>query len=147
MSTKTGTQLGLKTLLLAQGFCCSCLCFMQKKTNQIGLLKALLLAQGFCCSCLCFMQKKTNQIGLLVTGPVDSTLNFNSLTWCCVFYDCFHSVEANILFVYGFIPKGTIIIFVALSWSVLKLLWNIFNYTFETFVWTTPVRERQIKIV
>ena len=53
MSTKTGKQLGLKTLLLAQGFCCSCLCFMQKKTNQIGLL---------------------------VTGPVDSTLNFNSLT-------------------------------------------------------------------
>ena len=46
MSTKTGKQLGLKTLLLAQGFCCSCLCFMQKKTNQIGLL---------------------------VTGPVDSS--------------------------------------------------------------------------
>ena len=38
MSTKTGKQLGLKTLLLAQSFCCSCLCFMQKKTNQIGLL-------------------------------------------------------------------------------------------------------------
>lgn len=53
MSTKTGKQLGLKTLLLAQDFCCSCLCFMQKKTNQMGLL---------------------------VTGPVDSSLNFHSLT-------------------------------------------------------------------
>ena len=68
------------------------------------------------------MQKKTNQIGSLVTGPVDSSLNFNSLTSCCVFYDCFHSVEANSLFVYGFIPKGTIIIFAALSWLLLKIL-------------------------